>query len=98
MLVSNAEIEKAIKEVAKRDGEIIKLNQDINTLLDQLDDLDEDLIVKEDTSKKYKGLVDCYRAALFSWYDMNGKKGLTERDHLVINIQLRTSLFNCPPI
>ena len=98
LLAANTGLAKANKAVAKKEQEINRLNDDINTLLDSLDSLDKDLTIQEDKSEKYKELINCYRTALFTWYDMNSKKGLNEHDHLVINVELRDSLFSCPPI
>ena len=96
LLVANTGLANANKTVAQNDGEISKLNQDMNNLLDELDDLDQNLIFQEDTSKKYKKLINCYKTALFTWHGMNSKKGLTKHDHLVINVEVRDSLFSCP--
>lgn len=98
LLVANTGLANANKAVTEKDGEISKLNQNMNNLLDELDDLDKDLIFQEDTSKKYKKLINCYKTALFTWHGMNSKKGLTKHDHLVINVELRDSLFKCPPM
>jgi len=98
LLAANTGLANANKTVAQKDGEISKLNQDMNNLLDELDDLDQNLIFQEDTSKKYKKLINCYKTALFTWHGMNSKKGLTKHDHLVINVELRDSLFKCPPM
>ena len=98
LLVANTGLANANKAVAQKDGEISKLNQDMNNLLDELDDLDQNLIFQEDTSKKYKKLINCYKTALFTWHGMNSKKGLTKHDQLVINVELRDSLFKCPPM
>ena len=98
LLVANTGLANANKAVAQKDGEISKLNQDMNNLLDELDDLDKNLIFQEDTSKKYKKLINCYKTALFTWHGMNSKKRLTKHDHLVINVELRDSLFKCPPM
>jgi len=98
LLAANTGLANANKAVAQKDGEISKLNQDMNNLLDELDDLDKNLISQEDTSKKHNKLITCYRTALLTWHSMNNKKGLTKHDHLVINVELRDSLFNCPPI
>ena len=98
LLAANTGLANANKAVAQKDGEISKLNQDMNNLLDELDDLDKNLIFQEDTSKNYKKLINCYKAALFTWHSMNSKKGLTKHDHLVINVELRDSLFKCPPM
>ena len=96
LLAANTGLANANKAVAQKDGEISKLNQDMNNLLDELDDLDKNLIFQEDTSKKYKKLINCYKTALFTWHGMNSKKRLTKHDHLVINVELRDSLFSCP--
>jgi len=96
LLAANTGLANANKAVAQKDGEISKLNQDMNNLLDELDDLDKNLIFQEDTSKNYKKLINCYKTALFTWHGMNSKKGLTKHDHLVINVELRDSLFSCP--
>ena len=98
LLAANTGLAKANEAVAKKDKEISKLNQDINNLLDELDDLDKNLIFQEDTAKNYKKLINCYKNALFTWHGMNSKKGLTTHDHLVINVELRDSLFSCPPM
>ena len=98
LLAANTGLANANKAVAQKDGEISKLNQDMNNLLDELDDLDKNLIFQEDTSKKYKKLINCYKTALFTWHGMNSKKELTKHDHLVINVELRDSLFKCPPM
>ena len=96
LLAANTGLANANKTVAQKDGEISKLNQDMNNLLDELDDLDKNLIFQEGASKNYKKLINCYKTALFTWYGMNSKKGLTKHDHLVINVELRDSLFSCP--
>ena len=98
LFAANTGLANANKAVAQRNGEISKLNQDMNNLLDELDDLDKSLIFQENTSKKYKKLINCYKTALFTWHGMNSKKGLTKHDHLVINVKLRDSLFSCPPM
>ena len=98
LLAANTGLANANKAVAQKNGEISKLNQDMNNLLDELDDLDKNLIFQEDTSKNYKKLINCYKTALFTWHGMNSKKGLTKHDHLVINVELRDSLFKCPPM
>tara|TARA_A100001037_G_C15026641_1_gene578901 strand:- start:322 stop:912 length:591 start_codon:yes stop_codon:yes gene_type:complete len=98
LLAANTGLANANKAVAQKNREISKLNQDMNNLLDELDDLDKNLIFQEDTSKNYKKLISCYKNALFTWHGMNSKKGLTKYDHLVINVELRDSLFRCPPI
>ena len=98
LLAANTGLANANKAVAQKNREISKLNQDMNNLLDELDDLDKNLIFQEDTSKNYKKLISCYKNALFTWHGMNSKKGLTKYDHLVINVELRDSLFRCPPM
>ena len=96
LLAANTGLANANKSVAQKDGEISKLNQDMNNLLDELDYLDKNLIFQEGASKNYKKLINCYKTALFTWHSMNSKKGLTKHDHLVINVALRDSLFSCP--
>ena len=98
LLAANTGLANANKAVAQKDGEISKLNQDMNNLLDELDDLDKNLIFQEGASKNYMKLINCYKTALFTWHGMNSKKGLTKHDHLVINVELRDSLFKCPPM
>ena len=75
-----------------------KMDEEINFLRNSLDKLDIELSVQADASEKFKELIDCYRAALFIWDDLNGRQGLTKQDRLVIGVELRSSLFDCPPI
>ena len=98
LLENKTALKQANKAVAKKEEAIGRLNEDINILLDSLDDLDGKLVFQEDISKKYKEIVHCYRSALFTWYDMNKRKELTQQDYLVINVELRRSLFSCPPM
>ena len=44
LLAANTGLTNANKALAQKDGEISKLNQDLNNLLDELDDLDKNLI------------------------------------------------------
>ena len=74
------------------------LDEEINFLQDSLDDLDAELAVNVGAYEKYKELITCYRTALFTWHDLNRRQGLTEQDHLVIRVELRRSLFSCPPM
>ena len=96
--LTKTELAKAKKNGAKKDGEISKLNEDINFLLDSLDDLDAELKVQVGAYEKYKKLITCYRTALINWDDLHRRQGLTEQDHFVIRIELRRSLFSCPPM
>ena len=97
-LLAKTELAEAKKNGAKKDGEISKLDEEINFLQDSLDDLDAELAVNVGAYEKYKELITCYRTALFTWHDLNRRQGLTEQDHLVIRVKLRRSLFSCPPM
>ena len=98
LVAKDAELSETMKTLSEKDSEINKLNEDISFLMESLDDLDAELYVQIDTSRKYKELIKCYRTALFNWHDMNNRKGLTEEDHWAIKVELRRSLFSCPPI
>jgi chromosome segregation ATPase len=76
----------------------VKIDKEMNFLHNSLDKLDIELSVQANASEKYKELIDCYRAALFLWDDLNGRQGLTEQEHLVIRVELKHALFNCPAI
>lgn len=78
----------------KKTGE--KMYEEINFLRNSLGKLDADLSVQVDASDNYKELINCYRAALFIWDDLNGRQGLTEQEHLVISVELKRALFDCP--
>ena len=97
-LLAKTELAEVKKTDVKKDGEISKLNEDINFLLDSLDDLDAELKVQVGAYEKYKKLITCYRTALINWDDLHRRQGLTEQDHFVIRIELRRSLFSCPPM
>ena len=97
-LLAKTELAEAKKNGAKKDGEISKLDEEINFLQDSLDDLGAELAVNVSAYEKYKELITCYRTALFTWHDLNRRQGLTEQDHLVIRVELRRSLFSCPPM
>ena len=97
LLAKDSELSEIKKSLSEKDSEINKLNEDISYLMDTLDDLDAELYIQTDTSKKYKELIKCYRTALFNWHDMNSRKRLTEEDHWTIKVELRRSLFSCPP-
>ena len=75
-----------------------KMDEEINFLRNSLDKLDTELSIQADASEKYKELINCYRAALFTWDDLNGRQGLTDQEHLVIRVELKRALFNCPAI
>ena len=96
--LTKTELAEVKKTDVKKDGEISKLNEDINFLLDSLDDLDAELKVQVGAYEKYKELITCYRTALINWDDLHRRQGLTEQDHFVIRIELRRSLFSCPPM
>ena len=74
------------------------MNEDINFLLDSLDGLGAELKVQVGAYEKYKKIITCYRTALINWDDLHRRQGLTEQDHFVIRIELRRSLFSCPPM
>jgi len=98
LALTKTELAEVKKTDVKKDGEISKLNEDINFLLDSLDDLDAELKVQVGAYEKYKKLITCYRTALINWDDLYRRQGLTEQDHFVIRIELRRSLFSCPPM
>ena len=98
LALTKTELAEVKKTDVKKDGEISKLNEDINFLLDSLDDLDAELKVQVGAYEKYKKLITCYRTALINWDDLHRRQGLTEQDHFVIRIELRRSLFSCPPM
>ena len=75
-----------------------KMDEEINFLHNSLEKLDTELSVQAGASERYKELINCYRAALFIWNDLNGRQGLTEQEHLVIRVELKRALFNCPAI
>jgi hypothetical protein len=91
LLLAKTKISEGKKAEAKTYEEIKSLRNSLNKLYAELS-------VQSDVSKKYNELINCYRASLFTWDDLNGRQGLTEDDRLVIGIELRRSLFDCPPI
>jgi chromosome segregation ATPase len=85
----------------KKNEELKKLNEDVNYLLESIDDQKTELAelsIQSSVSEKYKEIIKCYRSALFSWNNMISKQGLTEKEYLVVRVELRRSLFACPPI
>jgi chromosome segregation ATPase len=92
---------KGLKETdSKKNEELIKLNENINFLLDSIDDQKDELAelsIHSKTSEKYKEIIKCYRAALFGWNNLVSKQSLTEKEYLVVTVELRRSLFACPP-
>ena len=48
--------------------------------------------------EKYKEIIKCYRSALVAWNNLISRQGLTEKEYLVVGVELRRSLFACPPI
>jgi chromosome segregation ATPase len=99
--LANTEL-KGLKETdAKKSEEIIKLNENINLLLDSIDDQEAELAelsIQSSVSEKYKEIIKCYRTALFTWDNLISRQGLTEKEYLVVRVDLRRSLFSCPPI
>jgi predicted nucleic acid-binding Zn-ribbon protein len=93
---------EGLKETnAKKSEELIKLNENVNFLLDSIDDQEAELTelsIHSGTSEKYKEIIKCYRSALFAWNNLISRQGLTEEEYLVVRVELRRSLFACPAI
>ena len=83
---------------AKKSEEIIKLNENVNYLLDSIDEQEVELAFQSSVSEKYKQTIKCYRSALFTWNNLISRQGLTPKEYLVVSVELRRSLFACPPI
>ena len=95
------ELEGLKENDAKKSEELMKLNENINFLLDSIDDQEAEiaeLSAHSVVSEKYKEIIKCYRSALFTWNNLITKQVLTEKEYLVVGIELRRSLFACPPI
>jgi hypothetical protein len=95
------ELEGLKKNDLKKSEEINKLNENINYLLDSIDDQEAELAelsIQSSMSGKYKEMVKCYRAALLTWNNLVSRQGLSEKEYLVVTIELRQSLYACPPI
>ena len=95
------ELEGLKKNDSKKSEEINKLNEDINYLLESIDEQKAELAelsIQSSMSGKYKEMVKCYRAALFTWNNLVSRQGLNEKEYLVVTVELRKSLFACPPI
>ena len=99
--LAQTELEGLKETDAKKSEELMKLNENINFLLDSIDDQEAEiaeLSAHSVVSEKYKEIIKCYRSALFTWNNLISKQGLTEKEYLVVGIELRRSLFACPPI
>ena len=99
--LAKTELEGLKETDAKKSEELIKLNENVNYLLDSIDDQEAELTelsIQSSMSEKYIKIIKCYRSALFSWNNLMSKQGLTEKEYLVIRVELRQSLFACPPI
>lgn len=98
--LAKAELKDLKETDSKKNEELIKLNENINFLLDSIDDQKDELAelsIHSKTSEKYKEIIKCYRAALFSWNNLVSRQSLTEKEYLVVTVELRRSLFACPP-
>jgi len=99
--LAKTELEGLKKTDRKKNEELKKLNEDVNYLIDSIDDQKAELAelsIQSSVSAKYKEIIKCYRSALFTWNNLISKQGLTEKEYLVVGIELRRSLFACPPI
>ena len=99
--LAKTELEGLKETDAKKNEELIKLNENVNFLLDSIDDQEAELTelsTQSSVSGKYKEIIKCYRSALFTWNNLISRQGLTEKEYLVITVELRRSLFTCPPI
>ena len=99
--LAKTELEGLKETDAKKSEELIKLNENVNFLLDSIDGQEAELAelsIQSSVSAKYKEIIKCYRSALFTWNNLISKQGLTEKEYLVVGIELRRSLFACPPI
>ena len=88
-------IKKLQSESAKFTGKIKTLEKNLSLAKTELEGLKETDAKK---SEKYKEIIKCYRNALFTWNNLISRQGLTEKEYLVITVELRRSLFACPPI
>ena len=86
------------KTNTKKSEELKDLNENINFLLDSIADQKAELSIYSGVSEKYKEIIKCYRSALFNWNNLISRQGLTEKEYLVVRVELRRSLFACPPI
>ena len=99
--LAKTELEGLKETDAKKSEELIKLNENVNLLLDSIDDQEAklvDLTIQSSVSENYKEIIKCYRNALFTWNNLISRQGLTEKEYLVVSVELRRSLFACPPI
>ena len=88
-------IKKLQSESAKFTGKIKTLEKNLSLAKTELEGLKETDAKK---SEKYKEIIKCYRSALFAWNNLISRQGLTEKEYLVFRVELRRSLFACPPI
>jgi chromosome segregation ATPase len=88
-------IKKLQSESAKFTGKIKTLEKNLSLAKTELEGLKETDAKK---SEKYKEIIKCYRNALFTWNNLISRQGLTEKEYLVVSVELRRSLFACPPI
>ena len=101
LFLAKTQLATAKKNDSKKSEEINKLNEDINYLLESIDEQKAELAelsIQSSMSGKYKEMVKCYRAALFTWNNLVSRQGLNEKEYLVVTVELRKSLFSCPPI
>jgi chromosome segregation ATPase len=99
--LAKTELEGLKETDAKKSEELIKLNENVNFLLDSIDDQEAELVdltIQSSVSENYKEIIKCYRNALFTWNNLISRQGLTEKEYLVVSVELRRSLFSCPPI
>jgi chromosome segregation ATPase len=99
--LAKTELEGLKETDAIKSEELIKLNENIKLLLDSIDDQEAELTelsIHYRASEKYKEIIKCYRTALFTWNNLISRQELTEKEHSVVRVELRRSLFACPPI
>ena len=99
--LTKTELEGLKKTDTKKSEELKKLNENVNYLLESIDDQKAELAklsIYSGVSEKYKEIIKCYRSALVAWNNLISRQGLTEKEFLVVGVELRRSLFACPPI
>ena len=96
--LAKTELEGLKKTNTKKNKELKDLNENINFMLDSIADQKAELSIYSGVSEKYKEIIKCYRSALFNWNNLISRQGLTEKEYLVVSVELRRSLFACPPI
>ena len=98
--LTKTELEGLKKTDTKKSEELKKLNENVNYLLESIDDQKAELAelsIYSGVSEKYKEIIKCYRSALVAWNNLISRQGLTEKEYLVVTVELRRSLFACPP-